>query len=54
MNNIIQNYKIILKNLHELEIDPQCFIQIRKPILSNIELNAMNLKAEYIDINTEC
>ena len=54
MNNFIQNYEIILKNLQELPIDSQCFVQIRKPKLSNIELIAMNLTAEYMSIDSEC
>lgn len=54
MNNFIQNYEIILKNLQELPVDSQCFVQIRKPKLSNIELIAMNLTAEYMSIDSEC
>lgn len=54
MNNFIQNYEIFLKNLKELQVDSQCFIQIRKPKLSNIELIAMNLTAEYMSIDSEC
>ena len=54
MNNFIQKYEILLKNLKELQIDSQCFIQIRKPKLSNIELIAMNLTAEYMSIDSEC
>jgi hypothetical protein len=54
MNNFIQNYEIILKNLQGLSIDSQCFVQIRKPKLSNIELIAMNLTAEYMSIDSEC
>lgn len=54
MNNFIQNYKIILQNLQKLPIDTQCFIQIRKPKLSNLELIAMNLTAEYMSIDSEC
>jgi len=54
MNNFIQNYEIILKNLQELSIDSQCFVQIRKPKLSNLELIAMNITAEYMSIDSEC
>jgi len=54
MNNFIQNYEIILKNLQDLPIDPHCFIQIRKPKLSNLELIAMNITAEYMSIDSEC
>ena len=28
MNNFIQNYEIILKNLQDLPIDPHCFVQL--------------------------
>ncbi|RLD55540.1 MAG: IS982 family transposase [Bacteroidetes bacterium] len=54
MNNFIQNYEIILKNLQSLNIDLLIFKQIRKPRLSNIELIAMNLTAEYMSIDSEC
>ena len=54
MNNFIQNYEIILKNLQDLPIDYQCFVQIRKPKLSNLELIAMNITAEYMSIDSEC
>jgi hypothetical protein len=54
MNNFIQNYEIILKNLQDLSIDSQCFVQIRKPKLSNLELIAMNITAEYMSIDSEC
>jgi hypothetical protein len=37
MNNFIQNYKIILHHLKELELNTTIFKQIRKPKLSNIE-----------------
>lgn len=54
MNNFIQNYEIILKNLQKLRIDPLCFKQVRKPKLSNMELIAMNLTSEYMGIDSEC
>lgn len=54
MNSFIQNYEILLKNLQELQFDLQCFTQIRKPKLSNLELIAMNLTAEYMSIDSEC
>ncbi|MCP4080800.1 MAG: IS982 family transposase [Planctomycetaceae bacterium] len=54
MNNFIQNYEIILKNLQRLQINSFCFKQIRKPKLSNIELIAMNLTSEYMSIDSEC
>ena len=54
MNNFIQNYEIILKNLIEIDIEFPKFIQIRKPKLSNLELIAMNLTSEYMGIDSEC
>ncbi len=53
MNNFIQNYEIILENIqkHEINFD---FLQIRKPKLSNLEVIAMNLTAEYMGIDSEC
>lgn len=54
MNNFIQNYEIILKNLSQLDIKYIVFKQIRKPKLSNLELIAMNFTAEYMGIDSEC
>jgi hypothetical protein len=54
MNNFIQNYKIILHHLKELDLNTTIFKQIRKPKLSNIELIAMNFTAEYMGIDSEC
>lgn len=54
MNNFIQNYEIILKSLQEIKEEEPIFVQIRKPKLSNIEIIAMNLTAEYMSINSEC
>jgi len=54
MNNFIQNYEIILKNLSQLDIKCIVFKQIRKPKLSNLELIAMNFTAEYMGIDSEC
>lgn len=53
MNNFIQNYEIILENIRNFKISFD-FIQIRKPKLSNLELIAMNITAEYMGINSEC
>ena len=53
MNNLIQNYEIILNNLKDRCADIESFHQIRTPKLSNIELVALNLTAEYMSINTE-
>jgi len=53
MNNLIENYEIILKNLKNTCRDIESYQQIRKPKLSNLELTAINLTAEYMSINTE-
>ena len=53
MNNLIQNYEIILNNLRATCLDIDSFYQIRKPKLGNLELVALNLTAEYMSINTE-
>ncbi len=53
MNNFIQNYEIILKNLKIICGDIESYLQIRKPKLSNLELVSLNLTAEYMSINTE-
>lgn len=54
MNSFIQNYEIILTSLKNIEIETTVFPQIRKPRLSNIELIAMNLTAEYMCIVSDC
>jgi hypothetical protein len=53
MNNLIQNYEIILKTLQENCSHITSFKQIRQPKLSNLELTALNLTAEYMMQNTE-
>jgi hypothetical protein len=53
MNNFIQNYKIILKELTDTCSHIHSFRQIRKPKLSDLELTAMNLTAEYMSLNSE-
>lgn len=53
MNNLIENYEIILNNLKTTCGDIESFSQIKQPKLSNIELVAINLTAEYMSINTE-
>ena len=53
MNNLVENYEIILENLKSTCNDIESFSQIRKPKLSNLELVAINLTAEYMSINTE-
>ena len=54
MNNFIQNYEIILTSLKSIELEEGVFPQIRKPKLSNLEIIAMNLTAEYMSIISEC
>lgn len=53
MNDLIENYEIFLNNLKTTCEDIESFSQIRKPKLSNLELVALNLTAEYMSINTE-
>ena len=53
MNNLIENYEIILNNLKLTCGDINSFTQIRTPKLNNLELVSLNLTAEYISINTE-
>lgn len=53
MNNLTQNYEIILNTLQNTCSSIECSKQIRKPKLSNLELVALNLTAEYMSINTE-
>jgi len=53
MNNLIQNYEIILKTLKENCSHISSFKQIRTPKLSNLELAALDLTAEYMMQNTE-
>lgn len=53
MNNLIQNYKIILKELTNLCDNILIQTQIRKPKLSDLELVALNLTVEYMSLNSE-
>jgi hypothetical protein len=53
MNNLIQNYEIILNHLQLTCKDIESFDQIRSPKLSNMALVALNLTAEYMSINIE-
>lgn len=54
MNNFIESYKIIHNELQKFGIDFSDIHQIRKPKLTNLELIAMNLSAEYLGIDSEC
>ena len=53
MNNLIQNYKIILKELTKTCHHIKTSKQIRMPKLSDLELVALNITAEYMSINSE-
>ncbi len=53
MNNLIQNYTIILKELTKTCHHIKTLKQIRKPKLSDLELVALNITAEYMSINSE-
>ena len=53
MNNLIQNYKIILKELTNTCGHIQSTKQIRVPKLSDLELVALTVTAEYMSINSE-
>jgi len=56
MNNLVQSYKIILDKLTETCSHIESFSQVRQPKLSNLEIVALNITAEYISYviyNTE-
>jgi hypothetical protein len=53
MNNLIQNYEVILKTLQENCSNITSFQQIKTPKLSNLELAALNMTAEYMMHNSE-
>src|SRR5574344_2708307 len=53
MNNLVQNYKIILEELTKTCSHIESFTQIRQPKLSNLELVALTLTSEYMSYNSE-
>ncbi|NAW50556.1 IS982 family transposase, partial [Elizabethkingia argentiflava] len=53
MNNLIQNYKIILKELTNICTHIDSSRQIRIPKWSDLELVALNITAEYRFISFE-
>jgi hypothetical protein len=53
MNNLIQNYKIILKELTNTCKHITTNKQVRIPKMSDLELVALNITAEYMSINSE-
>ena len=54
MNNFTANYNKILEVLTSITKRDSFLLQKRKPKLSDIELIAMNLTAEYMGIDSEC
>ncbi|KAA6327042.1 hypothetical protein EZS27_023937 [termite gut metagenome] len=53
MHNLVQNYELILKELTSICSHITSFKQIRQPKLSDLELVALNLTAEYMSYNSE-
>jgi len=53
MNNLVQSYKIILEKLTENCSHIESFSQVRQPKLSNLEIVALNITAEYMSYNSE-
>ena len=53
MNNLIQNYEIILKELTKTCEHITTKKQIRLPKMSDLELVALNITSEYMSINSE-
>jgi hypothetical protein len=54
MNDFKANYNKILEVLRVITKKESFLTQIRKPKLTDIELIAMNLTAEYLSIDSEC
>ncbi len=54
MHNFQANYDKIFKVLNKIEKLNSFIVQIRKPKLSDKELIAINLTAEYMSIDSEC
>lgn len=54
MNHLIQNYEIILSQLKKTCGHIESKPQIRVPKLSDLELVALNITAEYMSIHSEC
>ncbi|KAA6334701.1 hypothetical protein EZS27_017001 [termite gut metagenome] len=53
MNNLVQNYELILKELTNICPPMTSFKQIRQPKLSDLELVTLNLTAEYMSYSSE-
>ena len=54
MNNFSESYIKILEVLRDLGFNANFKRQIRSPKLSDLELIAINLTAEYLSIDSEC
>jgi len=54
MNDFRANYNKILEVLRIITKKENFLVQIRKPKLTDVELIAMNLTAEYLSIDSEC
>lgn len=54
MNNFYESYKLICNEIKKLAIDFSDIRQIRQPKLSNVELIALNITAEYLGVDSEC
>lgn len=53
MSNFEANYKLILNELQKLEFSDNCYFKPIKPKLSDLELVAINITAEYLSIDSE-
>ncbi len=53
MNNLIENYNKILKVLRKIDVKENYHHQIRKPKMSDKEIIALNLTAEFLGIDSE-
>lgn len=53
MHNLIQSYELILNNLRILEINENAYFKPIQPKLSDLELVAINITAEYLGIDSE-
>lgn len=53
MDNFIQNYKIILKQLQEIAKTDSFYFKPIIPKMSDIELIAINITSEYKSIDSE-
>jgi hypothetical protein len=53
MSNFEANYKLILEQLQKLEFDTNCYFKPIQPKLSDLELVAINITAEFLSIDSE-